>query len=112
MNTRFDDYLDNFEKELRRGSLVLLVLALLKQPTHGYDLLLRIEAANITMDTDTLYPLLRRLENQELLQSEWDHSTSRARKIYRLTKKGSDLSEAMKDTFEKYHQNLKEIIGS
>ena len=104
------EYLDNFERELRRGSLVLVVLALLEKPTHGYELLLRIEANHVSMDTDTLYPLLRRLENQEILSSSWDHSTSRPRKIYQLTQRGRTLAKAMQKTFEAYHQTIKEII--
>jgi PadR family transcriptional regulator, regulatory protein PadR len=110
METIMNDYLDNFEKELRRGSLVLVVLILLEKPTHGYDLLIQIEAVQIAMDTDTLYPLLRRLEAQELLLSNWDHSTSRPRKVYTLTKKGKDLSEKMKATFMNYQEKIKGII--
>jgi DNA-binding PadR family transcriptional regulator len=105
-----NDYLDNFEKELRRGSLVLVVLTLLEKPTHGYDLLVQIEAVNIAMDTDTLYPLLRRLEAQALLQSDWDHSTSRPRKVYTLTTKGKELSQKMKQTFTLYQEKIKGII--
>ena len=104
------EYLDNFERELRRGSLVLVVLSLLGKPTHGYDLLLRIEAHHVSMDTDTLYPLLRRLEAQEILTSYWDHQTARPRKIYQLTERGKTLAKAMQTTFEKYHHTIKEII--
>jgi DNA-binding PadR family transcriptional regulator len=104
------EYLENFERELRRGSLVLVVLVLLEKPTHGYDLLLRIEAKHVSMDTDTLYPLLRRLEAQDILSSLWDHTTSRPRKIYQLTERGKILAKAMQTTFETYHQTIKEIF--
>lgn len=110
MNQDNSEFLDNFERELRRGSLVLVVLRLLTKPTHGYDLLLQIESHHVAMDTDTLYPLLRRLESQAILSSYWDHATSRARKIYQLTDRGQTLAKAMQTTFEKYHHTIKEII--
>jgi DNA-binding PadR family transcriptional regulator len=83
---------------------------LLRKPTHGYDLLVRLEKHDITMDTDTLYPLLRRLESQGLLNGEWDHTTARPRKIYALTQKGHELSSEMKTKFLTHYGNIKEII--
>jgi PadR family transcriptional regulator, regulatory protein PadR len=102
--------LEGFEKELRRGSLVLVVLSLLVKPTHGYDLLTRIEQAKIDMDTDTLYPLLRRLESQGLLEGQWDLSTNRPRKIYGVTKTGLSLLASMKKIWLQYGKNIERII--
>lgn len=104
------DLIEGFEKELRRGSLVLIVLSLLRKPTHGYDLLTQIETAKIDMDTDTLYPLLRRLESQALLESQWETSTARPRKIYKLTTKGLEHMKAMKIMWEQYGKNIERII--
>jgi DNA-binding PadR family transcriptional regulator len=104
------DLIEGFEKELRRGSLVLVVLSLLQKPTHGYDLLSQIEASNINMDTDTLYPLLRRLESKALLESQWETSSSRPRKIYKLTELGVDHLKKMKTIWEQYGKNIERVI--
>lgn len=104
------ELIESFEKELRRGSLVLIVLSLLKKPTHGYGLLTRIERAKIVMDTDTLYPLLRRLESQEVLSSEWELHHTRPRKIYRLTPMGEQLLLEMQKIWAQYGKNIERII--
>lgn len=104
------ELIEGFERELRRGSLVLVVLSLLIKPTHGYELLTRIERAKIEMDTDTLYPLLRRLENQNLLKGEWDVSSTRPRKVYTLTPLGVTLLSAMKKIWQQYGKNIERII--
>jgi PadR family transcriptional regulator, regulatory protein PadR len=104
------ELIEGFEKELRRGSLVLVVLSMLVKPTHGYELLTLIEKAKINMDTDTLYPLLRRLEGQGLLEAIWDVSSNRPRKIYGLTPMGSSLLEAMKKIWQQYGKNIERII--
>jgi PadR family transcriptional regulator, regulatory protein PadR len=101
---------EGFERELRRGSLVLIVLSLLTKPTHGYDLLTRIEKAKINMDTDTLYPLLRRLESQGLLEAKWDVSNTRPRKIYGLTNLGLSQLKTMKEIWQQYGKNIERII--
>ena len=59
-------------RELRRGSVLLACLLLLRTPGYGYGLLERLEAAGVDVDANTLYPMLRRLEAQGLLTSEWD----------------------------------------
>jgi PadR family transcriptional regulator, regulatory protein PadR len=113
MKETFDlkpELIEGFEKELRRGSLVLIVLSLLKKPTHGYELLTRIEKARIEMDTDTLYPLLRRLEGQGLLNGKWDLATARPRKVYELTTLGEQLLTAMKKIWFQYGNNIERII--
>jgi PadR family transcriptional regulator, regulatory protein PadR len=104
------EFIEGFEKELRRGSLVLVVLSMLIKPTHGYELLTLIEKAKINMDTDTLYPLLRRLESQGLLEGKWDVTSNRPRKVYGLTPMGSSLLEAMKKIWQQYGKNIERII--
>jgi DNA-binding PadR family transcriptional regulator len=105
------ELLDGFEKELRRGSLVLIVLTMLKDSTHGYELLTRIEKTKINMDTDTLYPLLRRLESQGLLVSNWEMVNPRPRKIYELTSLGKKVLNEMKKTWQQYGKNIEGIIN-
>lgn len=104
------EWLDSFEKEIRRGSLVLIVLILLKKPTHGYELLTRIEKATINMDSDTLYPLLRRLEAQGLLSSRWEMENPRPRKIYELTSLGKKTVTEMKKVWKDYGTTIERMI--
>ncbi|UNO42116.1 PadR family transcriptional regulator [Streptomyces sp. MST-110588] len=76
-------------QELRRGTVVLACLGLLREPQYGYALLETLNAAGVTVDGNTLYPLLRRLEKQGLLTSEWNTDESRPRKFYRVSADGA-----------------------
>ncbi|GAA1539970.1 PadR family transcriptional regulator [Actinomadura kijaniata] len=76
-------------QELRRGTVVLACLALLREPQYGYALLETLNDAGIVVEGNTLYPLLRRLEKQGLLVSEWNTEESRPRKFYRVSDEGS-----------------------
>jgi PadR family transcriptional regulator, regulatory protein PadR len=105
------DLLSAFEKESRRGSLTLIVLSLLQEPTHGYELLTRIEQKEIDMDTDTLYPLLRRLEDQALLIGQWDTTSTRPRKIYALTEKGKEILITMKEKWHIFYSKIERILN-
>ena len=82
-------------QELRRGSVVLAVLSVLDVPRYGYALLQELERAGISTDGNTLYPLLRRLEGQGLLASEWNTDESRPRKFYSLTDSGRATQQAL-----------------
>lgn len=76
-------------QELRRGTVVLACLVLLERPQYGYALLETLEASGIAVDGNTLYPLLRRLEKQGLLTSEWNTDSSRPRKFYTVSAEGA-----------------------
>lgn len=76
-------------QELRRGTVMLACLALLEEPQYGYALLETLNHANVTVDGNTLYPLLRRMEKQGLLTSEWNTDESRPRKFYRVSPDGA-----------------------
>ena len=86
-----NEQLQNFITELRRGSLTLAVLGCLKCPHYGYALLQTIQEKGIDIEANTLYPLLRRLEGQELLNSQWDTTEARPRKYYSVSPKGEAL---------------------
>lgn len=77
--------------ELRRGTLVLSVLSQLETPAYGYSLVQQLASKDMTIDQSTLYPLLRRLEKQELLESDWSVEESRPRKYYILSDKGREF---------------------
>lgn len=83
-----EDILPTHLQELRRGTVVVASLIALEQPGYGYGLLQTLADAGLSVDGNTLYPLLRRLEDQALLTSEWDTSGSKPRKFYRTSELG------------------------
>ncbi len=90
--------LETLKQELKRGTQVLGVLSQLKKPLYGYSLVNNLSEKGMDIDKNTLYPLLRRLEKQELLVSEWNVEESRPRRYYKLSKRGEDaLSELTKE---------------
>ncbi|MFT4187371.1 MAG: PadR family transcriptional regulator [Aeromicrobium sp.] len=101
-----DDVLRGHLQELRRGTAVMASLAALREPGHGYALLQTLGDAGISVDANTLYPLLRRLEDQGLLTSEWDTSASRPRKIYRTSDVGESVLAAMRDDLSALEASL------
>lgn len=88
--------LDSFTTELRRGTLTLAVLSQLRTPQYGYSLAQRLEQAGVVIEQSTLYPLLRRLEKQELVTSNWDTTESRPRKYYVISDYGIEIYEQLK----------------
>jgi PadR family transcriptional regulator PadR len=82
-------------QELRRGTVVLACLIRLRTPDYGYALLASLNTLGILVDANTLYPLLRRLEKQELLTSEWNTDEARPRKFYRTSRTGEQLADAL-----------------
>ena len=86
-------------QEVRRGSVVVASLLLLRTPGYGYGLLEALASAGVPVDANTLYPLLRRLEKQDLLVSEWNTDEARPRKFYRTSDAGARLAVALTDDF-------------
>ncbi|MBW7477340.1 PadR family transcriptional regulator [Paenibacillus oenotherae] len=82
-------------QELRRGTIIIGVLSQLSEPQYGYSLVAILEAKGISIDPGTLYPLLRRLEKQELLESKWDTNEARPRKYYLLSPFGKEVYEQL-----------------
>jgi PadR family transcriptional regulator PadR len=91
-----DELLEQMRQELRRGSVVLASLVALERPGYGYGLLDTLERTGFPVAANTLYPLLRRLESQELLTSEWDTSESRPRKFYKTSDAGIRLASQLR----------------
>lgn len=100
--------LNSLLTELRRGTLTLAVLSQLRTPQYGYSLVQLLEGSGIDIDQSTLYPLLRRLEKQELVTSSWDTSDSRPRKYYVLSEFGLEIYLQLK---EEWIQNSKELYN-
>ncbi|MCI9887852.1 PadR family transcriptional regulator [Micrococcales bacterium 31B] len=89
------DFIAAQTQELRRGTIVLASLSLLRTPHYGYALISALANAGFAVEQNTLYPLLRRLEKQGLLAAEWDTSEARPRKYYRTTEQGGRLASAL-----------------
>ena len=101
---------ENLRLELRRGSLVLAVLATLRTEQYGYTLRKTLSESGLEVDENTLYPLLRRLETQALLASEWREENKRNKRFYRLTPEGSQMLVRLLAESESIHSSLKSIL--
>lgn len=99
----------NLITELRRGSLTMAVLGCLNQPHYGYALLQTLQQAGVSIDANTLYPLLRRLENQGLLASDWDTTESRPRKYYNINQTGKEALTLLMSEWERMQYSMGKI---
>jgi PadR family transcriptional regulator, regulatory protein PadR len=86
-----DNLFENLRLELRRGCLALAVLAQLRQEHYGYTLRKALSERGLAIDESTLYPLLRRLEAQGLLASQWREEDKRNKRFYRLSPEGERM---------------------
>ncbi len=96
--------------ELRRGTLILLVLNQLQRPMYGYSLVKKLNDSGIPMDANTLYPLMRRLEGQGLLQSQWDTAEAKPRKYYVLTETGQAVLSQTKAYYKTFSGNVNALL--
>ena len=104
---------DAYEKlrlELRRGSLVLAVLAALKQERYGYTLRKELADAGLAIDEGALYPMLRRLESQGLLTSEWREEEKRNKRFYRLSDDGAALLAELAAEWRDINSSLNRLL--
>lgn len=106
----YDEIVSGYILELRRGTLVLLVLSQLKKAMYGYNLVKILEECNIPIEANTLYPLMRRLETQGLLKSEWETGGSKPRKYYVITEDGKIVLERMKKHWNSFSDNVNLLL--
>ena len=92
--------LENMLQELRRGLVMLAVLSQLGKQQYGYALLKRLADEGLAVDQGTLYPLLRRLEAQGLLQSAWNVEEGRPRRYYVISSEGKKLLPRLKTEWD------------
>lgn len=104
------DLFETMKLELRRGSLVLAVLACLRTERYGYTLRQALAADGLEMEESTLYPLLRRLESQGLLDSEWREEEKRKKRFYRLSAGGASMLDALTDEWRGINASLDKIL--
>lgn len=102
--------LEKMRLELRRGVLVLAVLAVLREPHYGYSLRQQLEAKGIAIDEGTLYPLIRRLAEQDVLESEWRSDSGRDRRYYWLSPHGKALLSHLTDEWRSLHHAVAPLL--
>ena len=105
-----EELINSLTVELKRGTMVLLVLSQLHSNEYGYSLVQKLEDKNVPIEAGTLYPLLRRLEKQKLLISEWDTSESRPRKLYTLSDVGKEVYKRLKKEWKQISNLLDTIL--
>lgn len=107
--TKDIERLNKLTMELRRGLLVMAVLEALTAPHYGYSLRRFLGDRGLEVDEGTLYPLLRRLESQGLLSSDWEIQDGRKRRVYRLSAGGETARQAMLDEWRQLNHALNNI---
>lgn len=96
MNNKQNEEFEKLQQELRRGVIVLAVMSQLHSEQYGYSLISSLNEKGFEVGQDTLYPLLRRLEQQGLLESEWRVEEPRPRRYYKLNETGKEMVERLK----------------
>ena len=102
--------LDNLRLELRRGCLVLAVLAELRNEQYGYTLRKGMAEQGMEIDEGTLYPLLRRLESQGLLVSEWREEDKRNKRFYRISREGKVVLKQLLSEWQSIGRSLESVL--
>jgi PadR family transcriptional regulator PadR len=106
------DIFENLRLELRRGCLVLAVLAKLRSEYHGYALGKALAESGLEIDENTLYPLLRRLESQKLLASQWRVEDKRNKRFYRLSEEGQWVLERLLVEWRNMNEAIEKLVDA
>ncbi|WP_213805238.1 PadR family transcriptional regulator [Granulicella sp. dw_53] len=101
---------DSLRQELRRGSLILAVLGQLRSEHYGYTLRKALADQGLAIEESTLYPLLRRLETQGLLTSEWREEERRNKRFYRLSDEGREVLKLLVAEWQGIDASLRTIL--
>lgn len=105
-----ENLFENLRLELRRGCLTLAVLAQLRQEHYGYTLRKALASRGMEIEESTLYPLLRRLESQGLLTSEWREEDKRNKRFYRLSADGEQIFARLLDEWKAINSAIENIL--
>ncbi len=103
--------LQNLQQEMKRGSLVLAVLTQMDKPEYGYTLIQTLNACGMVVEQNTLYPLMRRLEKQGLLESIWQIEENRPRRYYQISDMGKEVRQLLIDDWKSLNTTLNQLIG-
>mgnify|MGYP001322863406 CR=1 FL=1 len=102
---------DKMRLELRRGLLAMAAMAALRQEHYGYSLRRELSESGLEIDEGTLYPLIRRMEDQGMLTSEWRKTDGRDRRYYRLSPAGGRVLAALESEWRQLTRTLELILG-
>jgi len=106
------EIINGLTHELRRGTIIIGVLSQLSEPQYGYSLVTILEEKGIGVDPGTLYPLLRRLEKQGMLESKWDTNEARPRKYYLLSPLGQEVYRGLCREWKVMMESMQGLIES
>ncbi len=106
-----NENVDKLRLELRRGALPLAVLAQLREEHYGYSLRKRLNVQGLDIDEGTLYPLIRRLEKQGLLNSEWRKDEKRRKRYYLISGLGESVLIALTHQWRTLNESINGILG-
>jgi PadR family transcriptional regulator, regulatory protein PadR len=101
---------ENLKLELRRGCLIVAVLGQLRKEQYGYTLRKALADDGLEIDESTLYPLLRRLESQGLLVSQWREEDKRNKRFYRLSPVGERMLTQLLEEWQRINAALGKIL--
>lgn len=104
------DALTRIESELRRGAVVLATLSQLRTPRYGYELRQALADRGMPIEEGTLYPLLRRLESQGLLKSEWRIEDGPPRRYYALNADGKKLLKKLAESWQDMNGTMTRLL--
>ena len=104
------EIVSGFVLELRRGILTLCVLSKLNEPTYGYNLVEKLSCNGVSVEANTLYPMLRRMESKGLIQSTWNTEGAKPRKYYRTTEEGRYTLELLKQHWYSTVQSINTVL--
>ncbi len=105
-----EETLEKLRQEIRRGVIVLAVLGALREEHYGYSLGKFLKSKDINIDEGTLYPLVRRLEKQGLLVSEWREESKRKKRFYRLSDNGESVFRQLREEWLALNGSVMNVI--
>ena len=105
-----EEAFENLRLELRRGCLVVAVLAALRAEQYGYTLRKTLADHGLAIEESTLYPLLRRLEGQGLLASQWREEERRNKRFYRITEEGGRVLQRLLAEWKSIDTSLQTVL--
>ncbi len=101
----------NIQQEMKRGTLVLAVLTQMDQPQYGYSLIQALSEKDMVIEQNTLYPLMRRLEKQGLLDSIWQVEENRPRRYYKISTLGHEVRDVLIKEWQSLDVTMSKLIG-
>lgn len=106
-----ESIVQNLKQEMKRGTLVLAVLTRVDEPQYGYTLITELSELGMAVEQNTLYPLMRRLEKQGLLESLWQIEENRPRRYYQISSLGRDVRNALIAEWQSLEQTMSKLVG-